>query len=247
MLEVLAPVQRVERLHVPFVHEKLGEWIPLFVSVTEPRIRSARQTRIPVSCREGPVVANNQDHVSSNMGFQELGGYLPMTSVTEHLADVMAKGRQDQLVVGIRPLRSRCSLQSVLQLTDLTAVAHLRQAGETAENTLCSATLTTYAVHQCRLRGRPGLRSEVPLVHADRERRPSGAPANLAPMATAGDDADRKHESLAEAATPAVEAPSHLRNAADGVVDAQAWKGQKIAEGWRKLVSALGRRKAERR
>ena len=74
-----------------------------------------------------------------------------MTNVAEYLADVMAKGCQDQLVVGTRSLRSRRSLQSVLQLTDLPAVAHVRQAGETAENSLCSATLPTHAIHKCRL------------------------------------------------------------------------------------------------
>lgn len=246
MLEVLAPVQGVERLHVPFVDEEFGQGTPLFIPVTEPRIRRALQTWIPMPCGEIPVVANDRDHLGANMGCQELGGYRPMTNVAEYLADVMAKGCQDQLVVGTRSLRSRRSLQSVLQLTDLPAVAHVRQAGETAENSLCSATLPTHAIHKCRLRD-PGLRLDIARSRG-REASAIRPRSNLTPMTTAGDDDDREDESLAEAGTPAaVEAPSHVRKAAEGVAAAQAWKGQKIAEGWRRLVSTLRRRKAEGR
>jgi len=48
------------------------------------------------------------------MGFQELGGHLAMTSISEYLADVVAKGRQDQLFVSPTPFRTSCSLQSVV-------------------------------------------------------------------------------------------------------------------------------------
>jgi hypothetical protein len=57
---------------------------------------------------------------------------------------------------------------------------------------------------------------------------------------TADDDADREDESQAEA--PSAEAPTHLHQAAAGMAEAQAWKGQQIAKGWRKLMNALRRR-----
>jgi hypothetical protein len=50
-------------------------------------------------------------------------------------------------------------------------------------------------------------------------------------------DPDRTHEDEAEAPIP----ESPLQQAAAGVAEAQAWKGQQIAKGWRKLVSALRR------
>ena len=62
-------------------------------------------------------------------------------------------------------------------------------------------------------------------------------------MTTAEDDADREHESQAEAPARAAETPSPLGKAAAGMAEAQAWKGQQIATGWRKLVTALRRRK----
>ena len=61
-------------------------------------------------------------------------------------------------------------------------------------------------------------------------------------MTTAGDDPDREHDSQAEAPAPAAETPTRLRQAAAGMAEAQAWKGQQIAKGWRKLVNALHRR-----
>jgi hypothetical protein len=60
-------------------------------------------------------------------------------------------------------------------------------------------------------------------------------------MTTAKDDLDREHDSQAEAPAPAAETPTHLRQAAAGMAEAQAWKGQQIAKGWRKLVNALRR------
>jgi hypothetical protein len=61
-------------------------------------------------------------------------------------------------------------------------------------------------------------------------------------MTTAEDDPDQEHESQAEVPAPAAETPTHLRQAAAGMAEAQAWKGQQIAKGWRKLVNALRRR-----
>jgi hypothetical protein len=61
-------------------------------------------------------------------------------------------------------------------------------------------------------------------------------------MTTAGDDASREHEGQATEA-PGAETPTRLQQAAAGIAEAQAWKGQQIAKGWRKLVNALGRRK----
>jgi hypothetical protein len=62
-------------------------------------------------------------------------------------------------------------------------------------------------------------------------------------MTTAEDDPDRQHENQAEAPTPAAETPTRLgQAAAAGVAEAQAWKGQQIAKGWRKVVNALRRR-----
>ena len=60
-------------------------------------------------------------------------------------------------------------------------------------------------------------------------------------MTTAEDDPDRERESQAEAPAPAAETPTPLRQAAEGMAEAQAWKGQQIATGWRKLVNALRR------
>ena len=59
---------------------------------------------------------------------------------------------------------------------------------------------------------------------------------------TAEDDRDREHQSEAEAPAPAAETPTRLQQAAAGMAEAQAWKGQQIAKGWRKLANALGRR-----
>jgi hypothetical protein len=61
-------------------------------------------------------------------------------------------------------------------------------------------------------------------------------------LMTTAEDPDREHESQAEAPAPAAETPTRLRQAAAGMAEAQAWKGQQIAKGWRKLVNALRRR-----
>ena len=60
-------------------------------------------------------------------------------------------------------------------------------------------------------------------------------------MTTAEDDPDREDESQA-GARPSAETPTRLQQAAAGMAEAQAWKGQQIAKGWRKLVNALRRR-----
>ncbi len=61
-------------------------------------------------------------------------------------------------------------------------------------------------------------------------------------MTTAEDDPNREHESQAvEAQAPAAGTPTHLQQAAAGIAEGQAWKGQQIAKGWRKLVNALRR------
>jgi hypothetical protein len=61
-------------------------------------------------------------------------------------------------------------------------------------------------------------------------------------VTAAEDDPDREHESQAtEAPAPAAEAPTRLQQAATGMAEAQAWKGQHIAKGWRKLVNAVRR------
>ncbi len=62
------------------------------------------------------------------------------------------------------------------------------------------------------------------------------------PLTTAEDDPDREHESQAETPAPAAETPTRLRQVAAGTAEAQAWKGQQIAKGWRMLVNALRRR-----
>ena len=61
-------------------------------------------------------------------------------------------------------------------------------------------------------------------------------------MTTAEDDPVREHESeAAEAPAPAAETPTRLQQAGAGITEAQAWKGQAIANGFRKLVRALRR------
>jgi hypothetical protein len=63
-------------------------------------------------------------------------------------------------------------------------------------------------------------------------------------MTTAEGDPDREHESqTTEAPAPTAETPTRLRQAAAGMTEAQASKGQQIANGWRKLVNALRRHK----
>jgi len=63
-------------------------------------------------------------------------------------------------------------------------------------------------------------------------------------MTKADHDASREHESQAtESPVPVAEAPARLQQAAAGIAEAQAWKGQQIAKGWRKLLNALGGRK----
>jgi len=63
-------------------------------------------------------------------------------------------------------------------------------------------------------------------------------------MTASEDDPDREHDSqAAEAPAPAAETPTRLQQAAAGMTEAQAWKGQQIAKGWRKLVNALRRHK----
>jgi len=59
-------------------------------------------------------------------------------------------------------------------------------------------------------------------------------------MTTAEDDPDREHEGeAAEAPAPAGETPARLQQAGAAIGEAQAWKGQAIANGFRKLVRAL--------
>jgi hypothetical protein len=63
-------------------------------------------------------------------------------------------------------------------------------------------------------------------------------------MSTTEDDARQERESQAtEAPIPAAETPTRLVQATAGIAEAQAWKGQQIAKGWRKLANALGRHK----
>jgi hypothetical protein len=73
-------------------------------------------------------------------------------------------------------------------------------------------------------------------------RGPAAEEEVMHPLTTAEDDPDREHESPAKAPAPAPETPTRLRQAAAGIAEAQAWKGQQIAKGWRKLMNALGRR-----
>ena len=64
-------------------------------------------------------------------------------------------------------------------------------------------------------------------------------------MTTADDDPDRKQEPrTTETPVSAAETPTRLQKAAAGMEEAQVWKGQQIAKGWRKLVNALRRHKA---
>ncbi len=61
-------------------------------------------------------------------------------------------------------------------------------------------------------------------------------------MTAAEDDPEREHDSQAEVPAPAPETPTRVQQAAAGMAEAQAWKGQQITKGWRKLVNALRRR-----
>ena len=67
-------------------------------------------------------------------------------------------------------------------------------------------------------------------------------------MTTAEDGPDREHDSQGtESPAPGAETPTHLRQAAAGMEEAQAWKGQQIVKVWRKLVNALRRHKVGER
>ncbi len=62
-------------------------------------------------------------------------------------------------------------------------------------------------------------------------------------MTAAEDYPDRERDSQAsKAPAPVAETPTRLQQAA-GMAEAQAWKGQQIAQGWRKFVNALRRPK----
>jgi hypothetical protein len=61
-------------------------------------------------------------------------------------------------------------------------------------------------------------------------------------MTPADSDPDQESETQGDAPAPAAGPPSRLHQAAAGMTEAQAWKGQQIAKGWRKLVNALHRR-----
>ena len=62
-------------------------------------------------------------------------------------------------------------------------------------------------------------------------------------MTTAEHDPDREHESEAtEAPAPAAGTPTRLQQTGAAMAEARAWKGQAIATGFRKLISALRRR-----
>jgi len=61
-------------------------------------------------------------------------------------------------------------------------------------------------------------------------------------MTTAEDEPARDDESQpSEVPAPADQTPTSLQKAAAGMAEAQAWKGQQIAKGWRTLVNALRR------
>jgi hypothetical protein len=80
------------------------------------------------------------------------------------------------------------------------------------------------------------------MLHIEGDRRLSIVPVVSGLMTTAEDGPDREHESQAKAPAPAAGTPTGLQQAASGIGEAQAWKGQQIAKGWRKLVNALRRR-----
>ena len=71
--------------------------------------------------------------------------------------------------------------------------------------------------------------------------------SSLALMTTAEGDPEQEHESQATEPAPAAEAPTRLQEAAAGIAEAQAWKGQQIAKVWPKLVNALRRREQGKR
>jgi hypothetical protein len=63
-------------------------------------------------------------------------------------------------------------------------------------------------------------------------------------MTTAENEPDEALENQApEGPAPGAETPTRLHEAAAGIADAQAWKGQQLAKGWRQLVTTLRRRK----
>jgi hypothetical protein len=64
---------------------------------------------------------------------------------------------------------------------------------------------------------------------------------SLGLMTPAEGDPNLEHQNEARTPDAAAEPPARLREAAARMAEAQAWKGQQIAKGWRKLVNALRR------
>ena len=65
-------------------------------------------------------------------------------------------------------------------------------------------------------------------------------------MTTAEDEPVRKQESQAtESPGYSAETPTRLQQAGAGIASAQAWKGQRNAMGWRKVVNAISRHREE--
>jgi hypothetical protein len=63
-------------------------------------------------------------------------------------------------------------------------------------------------------------------------------------MTSAADNPVWEHDGQAtEAPAPAAETSTRLQQAAAGMAEAQAWKGQQIVKGWRKLMNAIRRPK----
>jgi hypothetical protein len=67
------------------------------------------------------------------------------------------------------------------------------------------------------------------------------APVISGLMSPTDGEPNRDHESKPEAPDPAAQPPTRLREAAAGMAEAQAWKGQQISRGWRKLMDSLRR------
>lgn len=78
-------------------------------------------------------------------------------------------------------------------------------------------------------------------------RRTSGRrPVDFGLVTTPEDEPDREDESAPEEPASTAETPTRLQQAAAGITEAQAWKGQQIAKGWRKLVNSLRKREEGR-
>ena len=93
------------------------------------------------------VVTDDVDELGSDVRSEELGGDLTVPGVAEDLSDVVAQRGQDELVIGLGPLRPRGHLERMVQLADLPIIGHAGQAHQASPDALRPSALAIEPVH----------------------------------------------------------------------------------------------------